>query len=79
MFVLALISFPSLKIWLWPERLQTMHLLGFHDTLTTKNSLTRVRAVPCYSLSVETLEGLNTMRPTIGIMASGLPWVLKPR
>uniref|UniRef100_A0A2K1Y4N2 DNA repair metallo-beta-lactamase domain-containing protein n=1 Tax=Populus trichocarpa TaxID=3694 RepID=A0A2K1Y4N2_POPTR len=29
-------------------------------------------------LSVETLEGLNTMRPTIGIMPSGLPWVLKP-
>jgi DNA cross-link repair 1B protein len=78
MFVLALISFPSLKIWLWLERLQTMHLLGFHDTFTTKNSLTRVRAVPCYSLSVETLEGLNTMRPTIGIMPSGLPWVLKP-
>ena len=77
-FVLALISFPSLKIWVWPERLQTMHLLGFHDTFTTKTSLTRVRAVPRYSFSVETLEGLNTMRPTIGIMPSGRPRVLKP-
>ncbi|KAJ6878271.1 hypothetical protein NC651_030879 [Populus alba x Populus x berolinensis] len=27
---------------------------------------------------VETLEGLNTMLPTIGIMPSSLPWVLKP-
>jgi DNA cross-link repair 1B protein len=36
-----------------------MHLLGFHDTFTTKTSLTRVRAVPRYSFSVETLEGLN--------------------
>ncbi|KAG6751171.1 hypothetical protein POTOM_045690 [Populus tomentosa] len=55
-----------------------MHFLGFHDTFTTKTSLTRVRAVPHYSFSVETLEGLNTMRLTIGIMPSGLPWVLKP-
>lgn len=55
-----------------------MHLLGFHDTFTTKTSLTRVRAVPRYSFSVETLEGLNTMRPTIAIMPSSLPWVLKP-
>jgi DNA cross-link repair 1B protein len=75
-FVLALISFP-LKIWVWPEHLQTMYLLGFHDTFTTKTSLTRVQAVPRYSFSVETLEGLNTMRPTIGIMPSGLLWVLK--
>ena len=70
--------FSLLKIWVWPERLQTMHLLGFHDTFTTKTSLTRVRAVPRYSFSVETLEGLNTMRPTIGIMPSGLPWVVRP-
>ncbi|KAB1210075.1 5' exonuclease Apollo [Morella rubra] len=66
------------KIWLWPERLQTMHLLGFHDIFTTKTSLTRVRAVPRYSFSTETLEFLNAMRPTIGIMPSGLPWVVKP-
>ncbi|XVE49811.1 hypothetical protein DITRI_Ditri01bG0111500 [Diplodiscus trichospermus] len=66
------------KIWVWPERLQTMHLLGFHDIFTTKTSLTRVRAVPRYSFSIETLEGLNTMRPTIGIIPSGIPWVVEP-
>ncbi|KAL7611386.1 hypothetical protein Lser_V15G11232 [Lactuca serriola] len=44
----------------WPERLQTMHILGLHDNFT-----------------IEVLEGLNTMRPTIGIMPSGLPWALK--
>ncbi|KAK6918944.1 DNA repair metallo-beta-lactamase [Dillenia turbinata] len=68
----------KIKIWVWPERLQTMHLLGFHDIFTTKTSSTRVRAVPRYSFSIETLEGLNSMRPTIGIMPSGLPWVVKP-
>ncbi|KAG6717825.1 hypothetical protein I3842_04G118800 [Carya illinoinensis] len=68
----------KIKIWVWPERLQTMHLLGFHDIFTTNTSLTRVRAVPRYSFSIETLEGLNAMRPTIGIMPSGLPWVVKP-
>ncbi|KAK4714266.1 hypothetical protein R3W88_020173 [Solanum pinnatisectum] len=65
------------KIWVWPERLQTMHLLGFHDIFTTKTSVTRIRAVPRYSFNIETLEGLNTMRPTIGIMPSGLPWAPK--
>ncbi|CAL5336603.1 unnamed protein product [Camellia sinensis] len=64
----------KIKIWVWPERLQIMHLLGFHDIFTTKVSLTRVRAVPRYSFSIDTLEGLNMMRPTIGIMPSGLPW-----
>lgn len=54
-----------------------MHLLGFHDIFTTKTSLTRVRAVPRYSFSVDTLEGLNAIQPTIGIMPSGLPWMLK--
>lgn len=54
-----------------------MHLLGFHDIFTTKTSVTRVRAVPHYSFSINTLEGLNLVRPTIGIMPSGLPWALK--
>ncbi|PWA37577.1 DNA repair metallo-beta-lactamase family protein [Artemisia annua] len=67
----------KIKIWVWPERLQIMHLLGLHANFTTKTTLTRVRAVPRYSFSVETLEGLNSMRPTIGILPSGLPWALK--
>lgn len=65
------------QIWVWPERLQTVHLLGFQDSFTTKTSLTRVRAIPRYSFNFETLQGLNTMRPTIGIMPSGLPWAAK--
>ncbi|KAL3624719.1 hypothetical protein CASFOL_031387 [Castilleja foliolosa] len=65
----------NIKIWVWPERLQIMHLLGFHENFTTQTSLTRVRAVPRYSFSIETLEGLNMLQPTIGIMPSGLPWV----
>ena len=63
---------------MWPERLQTMHLLGYPDIFTTRTSLTRVRAVPRYSFSNATLQGLNKQRPTIGIMPSGLPWVVKP-
>ncbi|WOK91897.1 5' exonuclease Apollo [Canna indica] len=64
------------KVWVWPERLQTMHLLGYDNIFTTNTSVTRVRAVPRYSLTFETLDALNTMHPTIGILPSGLPWAL---
>lgn len=52
-----------------------MHLLGFDKYFTTKTSLTRVRAVPRYSFSIDTLEALNAVSPTIGIIPSGLPWL----
>lgn len=55
-----------------------MHLLGFRETFTTKTCLTRVRAIPRYSFSLDTLVSLNQYRcPTIGIMPSGLPWATK--
>ncbi|MCL7042800.1 hypothetical protein MKW94_006651 [Papaver nudicaule] len=76
--LLHIASALNTKIWVWPERLQIMHVLGFFDVFTTNTSLTRIRAVPFYSFSVDTLEGLNTIRPTIGIMPSGLPWVVRP-
>uniref|UniRef100_R7W794 Protein artemis n=1 Tax=Aegilops tauschii TaxID=37682 RepID=R7W794_AEGTA len=66
------------KIWVWPQRLLTMHLLGIDDNreiFTTQTSLTRVRAVPRYGLSIESLEALNTVCPTIGIMPSGNTWL----
>eukprot|EP00268_Persea_americana_P014014 TRINITY_DN16207_c0_g1_i3.p1 TRINITY_DN16207_c0_g1~~TRINITY_DN16207_c0_g1_i3.p1 ORF type:complete len:432 (+),score=71.61 TRINITY_DN16207_c0_g1_i3:145-1440(+) len=63
------------KIWVWPERLQTMHLLELSDVFTTNTALTRVRAVPRYCLTINNLEGLNSVHPTIGIVPSGLPWV----
>ncbi|XP_062207085.1 uncharacterized protein LOC133908889 [Phragmites australis] len=68
------------KIWVWPQRLQTIHLLGIdenHELFTTQTSLTRVRAVPRYSFTIESLEALNTVCPTIGIMPSGIPWLWK--
>ncbi|KAL1362917.1 hypothetical protein AAHE18_03G114000 [Arachis hypogaea] len=66
------------QIWVWPERMWTMDLLGFYDNFTINTSITRVRAVPQYSFNVETLEELNRIKcPTIGIMPSGLPWVKK--
>ena len=63
----------QLKIWVWPQRLRTMHLLGYDDIFTTNTSLTRVRAVPAYSFSINTLEELNYVCPTI----SDLPWIRK--
>ncbi|KAI3859320.1 hypothetical protein MKW98_007701 [Papaver atlanticum] len=76
--LLHIASALNTKIWVWPERLQIMHVLGFFDVFTTNTSLTRIRAVPFYSFSIDTLEGLNSMHPTIGIMPSGLPWVVRP-
>lgn len=70
----------QMKIWVWPQRLQTIHLLGIDDNqeiFTTQTSLTRVRAVPRYSLTIESLEALNTVCSTIGIMPSGIPWLWK--
>jgi len=58
-----------------------MHLLGLPDVFTTDTTATRVRAVPMYSFSRNTLEALNLIRPrkrpTVGILPSGLPWVKK--
>ncbi|GLJ32775.1 hypothetical protein SUGI_0660000 [Cryptomeria japonica] len=56
----------KIKIWVRPERLQTMHLLGLPDVFTIDASVTRVRAVPRYSLTLQTLDVLNSMHPTIG-------------
>ncbi|KAJ0983499.1 hypothetical protein J5N97_011754 [Dioscorea zingiberensis] len=64
----------DIKIWVWPERLQKMHMLGLNDIFTSDTSLTRVRAVPRYSFTSETLDGLNVMCPTIGILPSGIIW-----
>ncbi|KAJ0964597.1 hypothetical protein J5N97_025735 [Dioscorea zingiberensis] len=64
----------DLLIWVWPERLQKMHMLGLNDIFTSDTSLTRVRAVPRYSFTSETLDGLNVMCPTIGILPSGIIW-----
>ncbi|XP_073147120.1 uncharacterized protein [Henckelia pumila] len=75
--LLYISSVLNIKIWVWPERLQIMHLLGFVDNFTTKTTLTRVRAVPRYSFGIDTLESLNTFKPTIGILPSGLPWAMK--
>ncbi|PIN00368.1 hypothetical protein CDL12_27128 [Handroanthus impetiginosus] len=66
----------NIKIWVWPEKLQIMNLLGFHENFTTQTCLTRVCAIPRYSFSVETLEGLSTLHSTLGVMPSGLPWAM---
>ncbi|KAL5972936.1 hypothetical protein ACLOJK_039743 [Asimina triloba] len=65
------------KICVWPERLQIMHLLKLKDVFTTRTCLTRIRAVPRNSFTIENLEAMNTICPTIGILPSGLAWGTK--
>lgn len=65
------------KIWIWPERLRTVRLLGLPDIFTTDTTATRIRAVPRYSISLETLHMLNKIRPTIAVIPSGLSCLRK--
>jgi DNA cross-link repair 1B protein len=39
--------------------------------------LTRIRAVPRYSVTIDNLEALNTVCPTIGILPSAIPCLWK--
>ena len=66
----------KLQIWVWPERLQTMRMLGISDFFTTDTTITRICAVPRYSISLETLRMLNETKPTIALVPSGL-WSLR--
>lgn len=66
--------FSFIQIWVWPERLEILDLLGLDEIFTTDTSQTRIRAVPRYSVTQNNLESLNTMYPTIAIMPTGLPW-----
>ncbi|KAG2267128.1 hypothetical protein Bca52824_074207 [Brassica carinata] len=58
-----ILSHPSHDIVIGVDSLGKEHLLVHH-------------APPCFS--IQTLEGLNLMCPTIGIMPSGLPWLKTP-
>ncbi|MCO5572258.1 hypothetical protein L7F22_026011 [Adiantum nelumboides] len=60
------------KIWVWPQRMQTMKVLGITDYFTTDTSATKIRAVPRYSVSNETLGMLNEITPTVAVLPSGL-------
>uniref|UniRef100_A0A804R126 DNA repair metallo-beta-lactamase domain-containing protein n=1 Tax=Zea mays TaxID=4577 RepID=A0A804R126_MAIZE len=52
-------------------------LLHISRALQTKTSLTRIRAVPRYSVTIDNLEALNTVCPTIGILPSAIPCLWK--
>lgn len=52
-----------------------MRLLGILDFSITDTTATRIRAVPRYSISHETLHMLNEIKPTIAVLSSGL-WCL---
>lgn len=68
----------KIKIWVRPEHLQTMHLIGLPDIFTIDALVTRVRVVPCYSLTLQTPDVLNTMHPTIGILTTGSSFLFQP-
>ncbi|KAI5078575.1 hypothetical protein GOP47_0006246 [Adiantum capillus-veneris] len=60
------------KIWVWPQRMQTMKVLGITEFFTTDSSATKIRAVPRYSISNVTLSMLNEITPTVAVLPSGL-------
>ncbi|KAF3596956.1 hypothetical protein DY000_02020115 [Brassica cretica] len=41
----------NIKIWVWPERLRTMHLLGFQDIFTTDKKRRALIQVKCAKIS----------------------------
>ncbi|KAH7373196.1 hypothetical protein KP509_17G043700 [Ceratopteris richardii] len=60
------------KIRVSPERMLIMEVLGIAEYFTTDTSITKIRAVPRYSVSHKTLSMLNEIRPTVAVVPSGL-------